>query len=112
MFRRLRRFEGDTRAFQQVVKPPSAHIVPMKRVRLPILPAERSYTMVTLQPCDLTRHVSHLVNLMVDLLEEVPKPRLKNLPADDRAKVGLLKRMRRIGRGRPRASRASPLESI
>jgi hypothetical protein len=74
VFRRLRRFEGDTRAFQQVVKPPSAHIVSMKRVHLPILPAERSYTVVTLQPCDLTRHVSHLVNLMVDLLEEVPNP--------------------------------------
>jgi hypothetical protein len=44
----------------------------MKRVRLPILPAERSYTVVTLQPCDLTRHVSHLADLMVDLLEEVP----------------------------------------
>jgi hypothetical protein len=68
----LRRFEGDLRAFQQVVKPPATYIVPMKRVRLPILAAERSYTVVTLQPCDLTRHMSHLVNLTVDLLEEVP----------------------------------------
>ena len=74
VFRRLRRLEGDVRAFRQVVEPPATHIVPMKRVRLPILPAERSYTMVTLQPCDLTRHVSHLVNLMVDLLEEVLNP--------------------------------------
>jgi hypothetical protein len=70
----LRRLEGDIRALQQVVEPPATHIIPVKRIRFPILPAERSDTVVTLQPCDLARHVSHLVNLMVDLLQEVPNP--------------------------------------
>jgi hypothetical protein len=63
----------------------------MERVHFPIVPAERSYTVVTLQPCDLARHVSHLVNLVVDLLQEVPNPRLKKLPVEDRPSVELLR---------------------
>jgi hypothetical protein len=62
----------------------------MKRVRFPILPAERSYTVVTLQPSDCAGHVSHLVNLRVDLLQEVPNSGPKNLLVEGRVRAGLL----------------------